>query len=157
MRILKDKFERFIRNKIYLRDNVDNSLIGIIDFYDGSNDYKTHKYVICITDTIPKTVHDIFKVYFYSFDETNSKPFIITDTDYCKVELQSFYTSFSSSGSNSFTINYNTIINNKIKVLPLKFELKNFVKLSEFKKSFDNSDFSIDSFSYSIANYIYII
>ena len=42
MRILKDKFERFIRNKIYLRDNVDNSLIGIIDFYDGSNDYKTH-------------------------------------------------------------------------------------------------------------------
>lgn len=64
MRILKDKFERFIRNKIYLRDNVDNSLIGIIDFYDGSNDYKIHKYVICITDTIPKQYRTFLKFIF---------------------------------------------------------------------------------------------
>ena len=156
MRSPKNRFEQFIRNKIYLKDDT-NCMIGIVDFYDGSNDYKIHKYVMAITDKIPETVQDIFKVEFYSFDETNSKPFILTDTDYYKIELQSFYTSFSSSGSNSFTINYNTIINNKIKVIPLKFELKNFVKLSEFKKSFDNSDFSIDSFSYSIANYIYYI
>ena len=150
----KNRFEQFIRNKIYLKDDT-NCMIGIVDFYDGSNDYKIHKYVMAITDKIPETVQDIFKVEFYGFNETNSKPFILTVTDFRNSVIQSFYTSFSNPvGSNSFTINYNTIINNKIKVIPLKFELKNFVKLSEFMKSFNDSEFSIDSFSYSIKNCI---
>ena len=42
MRSPKNRFEQFIRNKIYLKDDT-NCMIGIVDFYDGSNDYKIHK------------------------------------------------------------------------------------------------------------------
>lgn len=153
MRSPKNRFEQFIRNKIYLRDDT-NCMIGIVDFYGGSNDYKMHKYVMAITDKIPETVQDIFKVEFYSFNETKNKPFILTVTDFRNSIIQSFYTSFSNPiGSNSFTINHNTIINNKTEIIPLKFELKNFVKLSEFMNSFNDSEFSIDSYSYPIRNY----
>ena len=152
MRSPKNRFEQFIRSSIYLRDDT-NCMVGIVDFYDGSNDDKMHSYVMAITDKIPETVQDIFKVDFYGFNETNNKPFIVTD--FQKSLAKSFYTSFSNPfGTNSFTINHNTIINNKIEVIPLKFELKNFVKLSEFMNSFNESEFSIDSFSYPIKNCI---
>ena len=151
MRSPKNRFEQFIRSSIYLRDDT-NCMVGIVDFYDGSNDDKMHSYVMAITDKIPETVQDIFKVDFYGFNETNNKPFIVTD--FQKSLVRSFYTSFSNPfGTNSFTINHNTIINNKTEVIPLKFELKNFVKLSEFMNSFNDSEFSIDLYSYPIRDY----
>lgn len=61
MRSPKNRFEQFIRNNIYLRDDT-NCMIGIVDFYDGSNDDKMHRYVMAITDEIPETVQDVLKL-----------------------------------------------------------------------------------------------
>ena len=129
-----------------------NGMIGIVDYYDGSDDNKIHNYAIAIIDKIPKLNNEIFSVKLLGFNTSTNESFNINVVGFCNATASSFFTTFSNNlkEPNSFIVRHSTIINNKLKILPLIFRLKNFMSATEFMALV--KDFDIDLFSYSLTD-----
>lgn len=129
-----------------------NGMIGIVDYYDGSDNNKIHNYVIAIVDKIPKLNNEIFSVKLFGFNTSANESFSINAVGLCNATASSFFTTFSDNlkEPNSFIVQHSIIINNKLKILPLIFRLKNFISVTEFMTLVN--DFDIDLFSYSLTD-----
>lgn len=136
-----------------LSDYVQNGLIGIVDFFT-EEEYRTyHKYAITITNKIPSTNTELFKVRLVGFDIDKDKPFSLT-VDNCRMDgLNSFYTTFSENPKepNSFTVDHRAIAKDRTIIITLPFRLRNFVEFKEFINDLEtNDDFRIDNYSFSL-------
>lgn len=128
-------------------------LIGIVDYYNDGKFTSNHRYVIAITDKIPQTNNELFKVRIYGFDADKDKPFSLTMINCRMHSLNYFYTTFSANPKepNSFVIECMRFKKDNLVDMQIPFKLKNFIEFKEFANELSTtSDFIIDNYSYQL-------
>lgn len=129
-------------------------LIGVVDYFTECDyDISHHKYVFAITDRIPITNNELFKVKILGYDASNDKPFDVFLSN-CRTSKQNlFYATFSEveKDPNTFIVESQEVVrNNHLVTIRMPFKLRNFEDFKDFIACTFTSDFVVDRYCYSL-------